>query len=205
MKRTITWLAVFICLICNGIGESIRVDWNPNLCDPIIGYKIYYGITTHTNAQYGAPIPKILCNNKTNTTMSVQYDTVFSSVITVYGITNTSVIVTNLVANKYYFFEATTFDSKGAESPFSSQFLYKTSEIYTNGSRRPILMFDLKSDPTHRTMVLKSDMYIVPKWTILKNNNLATTNWYVYATGSNSLINLTITNTGTYGFFRLKI
>lgn len=76
-------------------SQSVTLSWTPSLTTNVAGYKIYYGTASHN---YTAT--NIVAGPATNTTLS------------------------GLAAGVTYYFAATTFDSAGNESAFSTEATY---------------------------------------------------------------------------------
>ena len=74
--------------------QSVTLTWNPSIATNVAGYKIYAGTTSHAYATTN------VTGTATNTTIS------------------------GLVEGKAYYFAATTYDSAGNESAFSSEASY---------------------------------------------------------------------------------
>jgi hypothetical protein len=75
-------------------GQSATLIWNPNTNSNVAGYNVYYGAVS------GAYTNMINAGNATNTTIS------------------------GLVAGATYYFAATTYDSMGGESGYSTEASY---------------------------------------------------------------------------------
>ncbi len=120
-----TVLTSVLFVILTAWGANVTLAWNKS-CDTnlVAGYNIYYGggVTTGTNIQIHAAYTDT-CGN-----LIPAYTNYFSGVytnkLTVVGITNTSVTVSNLQNGMTYCFAATTYSLQGAESAFSSEVSY---------------------------------------------------------------------------------
>ena len=75
-------------------GQSVTLAWNPSVATNVAGYKIYSGTTSHDYATTN------IVGTATNVTLS------------------------GLVEGKTYYFAATTYDSAGDVSAFSSEASY---------------------------------------------------------------------------------
>lgn len=75
-------------------GQSVTLGWDPNGDADVAGYKIYYGMVSHS---YTAVVVVGNTNNET---------------------------ITGLVAGTTYYFAATEYNMAGAESPFSDEVSY---------------------------------------------------------------------------------
>ena len=78
---------------------SVPLAWNPSPDPNAAGYKIYYGIGSHT----------------------------YTNSIDVGGVTNTT--ITGLSENVIYYFAATTYDTNGLESAFSNEAAYSFNTL----------------------------------------------------------------------------
>jgi len=77
-------------------SQSVTLTWNPSVDPNVAGYKIYFGVASHT----------------------------YSNSIVVGNVTNST--VTGLADNTTYYFAATTYNSSGTESVFSNEAIYDT-------------------------------------------------------------------------------
>jgi Fibronectin type III domain len=75
---------------------SVTLAWNPSISTNVIGYNIYYGVTSG----------------------------VYQNSIPIAGATATNATITGLVAGTTYYFAATAEDSSGVESPYSNETSY---------------------------------------------------------------------------------
>lgn len=132
-------------------GGGVELAWIPSCDNKVIGYKIYYGVTTNTIPSIGSMF--FYCNS--NTEVMSHYQTTFTNVVTVYN-NATNVIITNLVGGTTYVFAATAF-SPDLESDFSSEVIYTIPldintnagswggitnwPVYQTGGARPMLSF----------------------------------------------------------------
>jgi len=73
---------------------SVKLAWNPSISTNVVGYRIYYGVTSG----------------------------VYNTTISVTGSTNVTVI--NLIGGTTYYFAATAVDALGDESQFSNETTY---------------------------------------------------------------------------------
>jgi hypothetical protein len=82
---------------------NVSLAWEPSWDTDVVGYKIYYGTTSHSYSQW------VDAGNATNATIALtNYDTT-------------------------YYFAATTYDASGAESAFSNETTYSAaSEVISN-------------------------------------------------------------------------
>jgi len=83
--------AVFIRGVCSNLTASATLAWQPSSDPAVTGYKLYYGVASHTYT------------NSIDTGRS------------------TTAIVSNLVKGSTYYFAVTAYDSSGTESPFSNE------------------------------------------------------------------------------------
>ena len=228
MKKILLSLIISICVL-SVLALQVQVAWNPSCDGDAAGYKIYNGIVPSNIVPIiGAPY----YDNCLGATISnVYYTNGFTSVITVWGASANTVVISNLLPATTYAFAATTFDSNTVESDFSGQILYTTQSIYTNGGPAPKLTLNHVLtyttnwynpplvytnelgkwvtnyyNTTPHTWRLVDNLFVPTNWVVQCNTNLANkTNWFTYATGSNDVICITITNNGGNAFFRIKI
>lgn len=223
MKLKLSVAFLLISLFVN--AGQVKLAWDYSCDSAVAGYKVYYGFSdtnlppAATGSMYypclGKSMPMIFFSNN------------FTSVVDA-GQTN-FITLTNLIEGKYYFFAATTYDAYGLESDFSSQAIYRVPLTYTNGGPLPVVSMAPADYQTNwfaspiistnkntgqistnyfslkiRTFRFQDDLVIPTSWTVLQSTNLASTNWFYYASGTNSLIDLVITNNGDNRFFKLK-
>lgn len=83
--------AVFIRGVCSNLTATAKLAWQPSTDPAVTGYKIYYGLASHTypNAVDAGPA--------------------------------TTVTISNLVQGMTYYFAATAYDASKTESPFSNE------------------------------------------------------------------------------------
>jgi hypothetical protein len=77
-------------------SQSVALAWNPNPDTNAVGYKIYYGSTSH----------------------------VYTNSVSVGNVTNAT--IAGLLDGTTYYFAATTYDASGVESDFSNEASYNT-------------------------------------------------------------------------------
>jgi len=75
-------------------GQSVTLAWDPSLSTNVVGYKIYYGVASHT----------------------------YTNVVDVGSATN--VTIPGLVKGTTYYFAATAYDSTGGQSDYSNEASY---------------------------------------------------------------------------------
>jgi len=83
--------AVFIRGVCSNLTTSAVLAWQPSTDPTVAGYKLYYGVASHTYTH------AIDVGQATTATIS------------------------NLAVGTTYYFAATAYDSSGVESPFSNE------------------------------------------------------------------------------------
>ena len=89
--------------------SSVTLAWNPSSSTDIVGYKIYCGVTCGTYNN------AVFVANTTNGTIS------------------------GLVEGTTYYFAATTYNSSGAQSPFSNEVFYSVPTNTVTVNQRPTL------------------------------------------------------------------
>lgn len=112
-----------------------------------------------------------------------------------------SATVSNLSPGARYTFAATAY-TLGNESVFSDPVYYTASSAAVNvNTTSPILSIHISN-----AVITVTDNILIPEqWTLQYSTNLLSTNWMQYATGSNCLVNVVVTNIGKYAFFRLAL
>ncbi|MGB7767632.1 MAG: fibronectin type III domain-containing protein [Verrucomicrobiia bacterium] len=83
--------AVFIRGVCSNLTASAILAWQPSTDPAVVGYKLYYGVASHT----------------------------YTYAVNV-GPTTTATI-SNLAKGTTYYFAATAYDPSGMESPYSNE------------------------------------------------------------------------------------
>ncbi len=83
--------AVFIRGICINLTASVKLTWQPSTDPTIAGYKIYYGVASHT----------------------------YTSVVTVGNVTQAT--ISNLIGGVVYYFQIDTYYSSGQVIPYSNE------------------------------------------------------------------------------------
>ena len=225
MRKIILFISIYLLsavLYADNLG--VTLGWIPSCDTNVIGSRLYYGIAPTTNS-IGVSVD-FQCETRTYVTNDT-YQVSFSNMVDIPNL-ETSYTVSNLVAGSTYVFSITAYDAEGIESPFSSQAIYQTPDVYTrtppkqtfaiasyttNWFAEPVIETDEETGRTYtnyysltvRTFRLSSDLYVRTNWVILVNTNLAKTNWMVYKYGSNSVPAATITNVGGAAFFRIQL
>jgi hypothetical protein len=196
------FLSLFFAVIAISLSAfDITLSLSPPcaLSPMSVGYKIYYTpVASNTLpylVNYTDPCSGIQ-NNKTYYTNSFLYADMVNNT------TNWLVTIPNLIPGTTYAFAATMVNGNSYESDFSPQTLFTLPPAYVSGGPSPQLYLNSITPNTFR---LTSNMLITTNWTLLSNSALGTTNWSVYTTGSNSIICVTITNSGNNAFFQIKI
>ena len=218
-------LIIILLASISAFSGQVKLCWEPSCDSAVTGYKIYYGWSSNSLPQIGVGSTYFPCRG-------TSYPNTFysSDLVRCVDAGNTNTItLTNLLEGMYYFFTATSYDSSGMESDFSNQAIYRVPFAYTNGGPLPLVTMSIADYETNwfaspiistniktgavftnyyslkiKTFRFQDDLVIPTNWTVVQSTNLASTNWFYYASGTNSLVNVIITNYGDNRFFKLK-
>jgi hypothetical protein len=98
LKGALFLTLLFNCIQAMGVtvpaGQSVTLAWEPSSDTNVVGYNIYYGMTSHT----------------------------YSNMVNVGNATNAT--ISGLVGGATYYFAATAYDNLGDESDFSDEIIY---------------------------------------------------------------------------------
>ena len=98
MRKTIILLVFMLSFSCVSVVKAqaigtVTLAWPPSPSANVVGYKIYYGISSGN----------------------------YMSAVPVFGATTTNVTINGLVAGVTYYFAATSFDNSGNQGVFSPE------------------------------------------------------------------------------------
>ena len=146
-------------------GQSVTLAWNRSTDPTVVGYKIYYGGASGTYTN------TLSAGNATNVTIS------------------------GLVGGTTYYFAATTYNSSGVQSPFSTEVSYSvpTNTVTTNASA-----VQLRVTPT-RQFILTVTGTIGHTYDIMATQDCIT--WTVIGTvtvGASGSVSFTDTNAASF-------
>ncbi len=103
VKRQALALVTFLfAAILSALSQTVKLGWEPSPDPNAVGYKIYYGTTSHNYPNM------VIVGNTTNTTLN------------------------GLINGRTYFFAATTYDASSQESDFSNEASYAVPLLVTN-------------------------------------------------------------------------
>ena len=129
-------------------GQNVTLAWNPGSVTNIVGYNIYYGVTSQ----------------------------VYPNKVNVGNVTNAS--ISGLVAGVTYYFSATEYDSLGNESGYSNEISYSvptgipTVQITSGNSGQFVLTVSGLTGQTYNILATQD----FSAWTVIGTVTLATGN-----------------------------
>ena len=122
----VIFLFVFSFILSSN-GASVSLSWDYSCDFNVTGYKIYYGSSTNALPAQNGGLVSYNCPSNIISYTNIVYGTDFKNVVDA-GNTNI-VVITNLTPGLYYYFAATSYDSQGSESDFSSQAMYYVTDV----------------------------------------------------------------------------
>lgn len=219
-------ISVLVCLITACVlAGPIQLEWTPPCGTNIVGFHVYFGWMTNKPVQLTTNVFDVDCEGIAHAHYDYGFNLTNSFTV---GYTNSCNII-GLVEGRWYYFAMTSMDAASNESWLSSQAYIYVPITYTNGGPLPTITIGVGSYQTNyftspiistnkhtgavftnyyslsvKTLRLCDDLFIPTNWTMLRNTNLLNANWIPIANGSNSVVDICVTNDLPSQFFRLK-
>ena len=138
MKRIYCIISLVFLPFAALSAASVRLGWDANCNTNVLGYNLYWGSATNSTLRVVNAYTDD-CGIFHAATTNVFFGA-YTNSISIMGRTNTTGVISNLVARTTYNFAVTSKDGTGLESDFSNEVTYTVPNPTTN----PVPVVNLK-------------------------------------------------------------
>jgi hypothetical protein len=131
MKKLVAIFSILMLAAFVAKGASVTLAWDGNCSTEVTGYKCYYGLTTSDARTNIVQAYVNDCGVSVPASTNVYWGS-YTNSVQVSGRTNTTCVVSNLLAGVTYSFVVVSRNDAGLESDYSNGITYTVPNVVTN-------------------------------------------------------------------------